>query len=90
MDYKRVASTYCDNVWVSTVWLGLDHRYGKGLPLIFEAMIFPSQPHERLMELTGERRNYSEIDAARYSTESEALAGHQRFVEQYQHWRPDE
>ena len=27
-------------VWVSTVWLGLDHGYGDGPPIIFETMVF--------------------------------------------------
>ncbi len=38
---RRVASTDYDNdVNVSTVFLGLDHSYGGGPPLIFETMIF--------------------------------------------------
>ena len=26
--------------WVSTVFLGLDHRFGNGLPLVWETMVF--------------------------------------------------
>lgn len=39
---KRVAETWIDDVRVSTVFLGLDHRIGAGvpLPLLFETMIF--------------------------------------------------
>lgn len=55
--------------WVSTVWLGLDHGYGKGPPLIFETMVFPS----------GE---WVEVYCDRYSTIGEARAGHERVVEQ--------
>jgi len=37
---KRVRRTYLpNNVFVSTVFLGLDHRYGSGPPLLFETMI---------------------------------------------------
>lgn len=27
-------------LWVSTVWLGINHNYGDGPPLIFETMVF--------------------------------------------------
>jgi hypothetical protein len=41
--YRRVASTDLpDGRWLSTVWLGIDHNYGVGRPLIFETMLFPS------------------------------------------------
>lgn len=30
--------------WVSTVFLGLDHSYGTGPPLLFETMVFPRWP----------------------------------------------
>lgn len=40
-DYKRVASTIIpeSSIWVSTVWLGLDHGWGDA-PIIFETMVF--------------------------------------------------
>jgi len=71
MTLKRVASTDLAKVWVSTVWLGLDHAFMDGPPLIFETMIF--------------KRDGAEIDwceeyAERYSTEAAALAGHDRAV----------
>jgi hypothetical protein len=38
---RKVAYTKIDNdVAVSTVFLGLDHQYGNGPPLLFETMIF--------------------------------------------------
>ena len=53
---------------VSTVWLGLDHSFGReGPPLIFETMLF-------------ERDSWSEEDVARHSTLEEAEAGHRRMV----------
>lgn len=68
-ELKRVART---NLWwggsVSTVWLGLNHNYGGGRPLIFETMVFG-------------RSSWSELDMDRYSTEQEALAGHELMVE---------
>lgn len=64
-EYKRVARTELGDVLVSTVWLGLNHSWDDGPPLIFETMIFGG-PHDDWMD--------------RYSTEAEALAGHERVV----------
>lgn len=72
-DHQRVASNIVNHdplheggsVTVSTVWLGLDHQYGDGPPLIFETMIFG-----------GEHDGYQE----RYSTKEQALAGHAKAV----------
>ena len=64
---NRVAeTTLADGKWVSTVYLGLDHSFGKGLPLIFETMVFSP--------------GREELDQERYSTESEAVDGHARMV----------
>ncbi len=70
LDYRIVAQELLPNGrWVSTVWLGLDHRFvGDGPPLIFESMVFP-----RLTSLQG-------LDQRRYSSETAALAGHQELV----------
>ncbi len=71
-EYKRVAETTLpDGTWVSTVWLGLDHQYGDGPPLIFETMVFQ------------DKDNLDERDQERYSTEAEALAGHEAMVERW-------
>lgn len=50
---------------VSTVWLGLDHGYGAGPPLIFETLVFDGP-------LEGEM--------LRYSTEQDARTGHEFMV----------
>jgi hypothetical protein len=40
---RRVAEDWLPNgYWVSTVWLGLDHSFGSGPPVIFETMVFPA------------------------------------------------
>ena len=49
-------------VKVSTVFLGLDHNWGDGPPLLFETMIFGGK-HDQYQE--------------RYSTYEEAEAGHE-------------
>jgi hypothetical protein len=57
-----VTQTYVGEVWVSTVFLALNHNFhGDGPPLIFETMVFGG-------ELDGECR--------RWATEEQAIAGH--------------
>lgn len=64
-----------DGTLVSTVWLGIDHRFsGNGPPLIFETMVFPHP-----------KRDMREADCERYPTEEEARAGHERMVAK---WSP--
>jgi hypothetical protein len=58
--------------FVSTVWLGLNHAFGDGPPLIFETMVFGLNGNDNDEE-------YCE----RYSTETEALAGHEKAVKMF-------
>ena len=61
-----------DGKWISTVWLGLDHNfYEKDSPLIFETMVFPK------------KGDYQDLDCQRYSTEEEAISGHEKLVKKY-------
>lgn len=55
--------------WISTIFLGLDHSFGSGPPLIFETMAFKR----------GER--LEEVDMNRYTTWDEAMEGHKKMVE---------
>lgn len=65
--YHIVAKTEVGRVTVSTVWLGMDHNWGDGPPLIFETMCFAdSEPFGDYCE--------------RYSNQEAALAGHDRAV----------
>ena len=66
-DYQRVKATEIGDVTVSTVWLGMNHQWGDGPPLIFETLVF-NGPHDGEM--------------ARYSTEAAALEGHKAMCEQ--------
>lgn len=60
---RKVAHTKInEEVFVSTVFLGLDHNWGMGPPLVFETMIFGG-PHDEYQ--------------TRYSTWDEAVAGHE-------------
>lgn len=59
---RHVDETHVGAARVSTVFLGLDHRFGtSGPPLLFETMIFGG-PHDGYQQ--------------RYSTWDEAQAGH--------------
>jgi hypothetical protein len=71
--YKRVAETTLpDGKWISTVWLGLDHRFiDDGPPLIFETMVFSSEG------------GGVDLDQDRYSTEEEARTGHDAIVQKW-------
>src|SRR3954469_8347570 len=74
--YKRVAEAHVGPLWVSTVWLGLDHGFGGGPPVIFETMVF---------KVEGAETDWDEEVCERYCTEEEALAGHQRIVDSLQY-----
>lgn len=65
LGYKRIARREEGDILVSTVWLGMDHGFGVGNPLIFETMVFGGD-HDG--------------DCERYTTEATALEGHARIV----------
>lgn len=56
-DYKVIKQeTLPNGKWVSTIWLGLNHVFDDGPPLIFETMVFPA------------KGDYRGEDMERYST----------------------
>ena len=63
---RIVEQSQFGDVKVSTVFLGLDHSFGDGEPLLFETMIFGS-----------ENDQYQD----RYSTWDEAVEGHKKACE---------
>ena len=68
--YRQIrCSTLLDGAVVSTVWLGFDHGWTSEGPQIFESMVF--------------KNGKSDLDCERYSTEEEAIAGHERMVEKW-------
>ena len=48
-DESRVALDNIDDVRISTVFLGIDHSFGRGEPLFFETMIFGGE-HDQYQE----------------------------------------
>ncbi len=63
-DSKRIVQqTQVGEYWISTVFLGLNHRLAPGIPILFETIVF-----------IGKKSS----DMERYCTWDEALAGHVR------------
>lgn len=76
---RRIAQDMLWNgLWVSTIWLGLDHSFGFGPPLIFETMVFDHLHGDRGDDLAQER----------YSTLEDAQLGHLFLVEEYGRFWP--
>lgn len=59
---RIVAQTQIGPVLVSTVFLGLDHNFGAGDPVLFETMVFDAEADDNWM--------------CRYCTWEEAVRGH--------------
>jgi len=78
-----VGSTKTELYRVSTVFLGLDHGWGRGPPVLFETMVFDKQRsivewHDVLVSI---HKSVDEDDFFhRYSTWDEAEAGHKTLV----------
>jgi hypothetical protein len=64
--HKVVQQDNVGELFISTVWLGLDHGWGKGEPLIYETMIFNA--------------DFEELFCMRYSRWNKAINIHVRVV----------
>ncbi len=64
-DKRRLARDEVGDIVISTVFLGLDHSWGQGPPVLWETMIFG-----------GKHDEYQE----RYTSRDDALAGHRHAV----------
>ncbi len=82
-DGRRVAETTFPEYWVSTVFLGLDHRFtSDGPPILFETMIFRT--------ITTHEKRGEDFYQCRYSTWNEAVEGHNRIVRRIEKgWQPN-
>lgn len=60
-----------NGLWVSTVFLGLDHSFGAKKGLYFETMVFDKD------------KGLGEQDMDRYTTYEEAEEGHKRMVKKW-------
>ena len=86
-DYRTVAQHWVRGWMVSTVWLGINHNFLSGPPLIFETMIFApgdatiNGEDERVPGPAGDAgMTAADLDEyqERYPTEAAAQAGHDR------------
>lgn len=65
---KHVAEETIHDLWISTVWIGLDQKFpDDGPPLLFETMVF--------------NKNHEEIYFSHSSTYSEAEEDHKKAIE---------
>ena len=62
---RNVMKTELPGVNISTVFLGINHQWGRGPPILYETMVFG-----------GEHDEYTE----RYHTREEAINGHESTV----------
>lgn len=77
-EYRLVKQDSVENYWVSTVWLGLDHSYTQeGMPIIYETMLFDHSEHSEQ-----EGNAWMDLLCRRYSTELEALTGHDEVMKE--------
>lgn len=79
-DKRKVAYDEVGDHYVSTVFLGLDHSFGRGEPLLFETMVFEKEKTTK--KFAGKKMTFHEsLDgfSDRYHTKEEAVAGH-KFV----------
>jgi hypothetical protein len=80
-NYKIIKQEWVTNdIWVSTVWLGLNHSYIPGKLLIFETMAFKKVKPKKIIGMVLDKED---IDCERYATEEEAKAGHIKMVNKY-------
>lgn len=76
---RQLADTTVEGRRVSTVFLGLDHSFFDGPPILFETMVFSAET--KMHDLFGEPREYHEsLDMRRYATYAEAMQGHEEVV----------
>lgn len=82
---RRVAQDTVDRYWISTVFLGLNHSWGDGPPLLFETLVF-DRAETKVIEWPGGRvREFHpniEDYGRRWHTWEEAEAGHAKVVRQ--------
>lgn len=66
---------------ISTVFLGLDHSWGRGPPILFETMVFDKEGYES--SLIKNFIVHDDHECVRYSSFDDAEAGHAAMVRRY-------
>lgn len=62
---RRIALTELNGAEVSTVFLGLDHNYGMGPPLLYETMVFETEGSNFTLANSGPWRTPTREEALR-------------------------
>ncbi|MGB1290506.1 MAG: hypothetical protein ACPG5Z_00140 [Pseudoalteromonas sp.] len=70
-DYRTIKKTHLKDVFISTVWLGLNHGMNDENLLIFETMVFSENERGAL-----DQARYGHLDAAKY--------GHAEMVQKWE------
>jgi hypothetical protein len=76
---RIVAKTQVGKYLVSTVFLGLNHQWGSGPPLLFETMVF-TRAHKIYEHNERLYRAREEISCDRWTTWDQAQRGHDETV----------
>lgn len=77
-------STLTYGFWVSTVFLGIDHGFGRAEPLLFETMVFHEDDGREVSLQNAEGEHLLLFD--RYATYGDAEKGHLRIVRRVENW----
>lgn len=82
-DKRSIAQYERGGYRVSTIFLGIDHSFGRrGPPLLFETKCFDDQREVREVNGLLYRTMGEDYDGARYATKDDALIGHARYVKE--------
>jgi len=74
---RIVARTDLKDVYVSTVFMGLDHNFGLGKPILWETLVFENKTTTE--EYMGRKFTFHKTVGEygeRYHTKDEAMSGH--------------
>lgn len=81
---RRIAKTDIDEFYVSTVFLGIDHGWHGGPPVLFETMVFEAKEESAELFTSFFKFNPSKEEyTRRYSTVEDAKRGHEDVCEQF-------
>lgn len=77
---RQLAETITSLYRISTVFLGIDHGWGKGPPIVFETMAFELAETEVKFSDGQKFITHEDFETARYSSWDDAMAGHRAMV----------
>lgn len=79
VESRVVKATKRGDTKVSTIFLGLDHSFGDGPPILWETMVFQGKHWNELLA----RDCSTDVDQERHATLEEALACHKAMVKKW-------